>query len=412
MRHEPQTTGGSHDPDYVGDTKFPTILVPDVDRSHAVPVPGELAPLVRATEDAPCDLAPSMSALRTGTAGIRFLLQDNLDPTPLGLIGEQEAHAPVRPLVNLLVIGGANISRLPDIAHIANDQRSHACLVQRGDQFACLLVLNLSNLVFDLLQLFLFRADDALAPLRPFLHLAVDAGIEGGLQLVAVLDFGAQDPPIENMRVGAIVSRRHMHFAKINACNPLSLRTGNGLRLVGRNRLVLRSRPADDHRVRKIPWPGQHQRRVALAVGEPKRPLYQLHRGAFVFDAEVPLALMRRFGIRIVLATLPPTRKCSKEGLYAGIGCMGMEVVGGVPAHEVLGFQPDAFASDGTPKGNERLRIESPAFVRQFIELFACADLHAAYLIVPHMYVFFFSAPKTVICFIRDARGARAKAGA
>jgi hypothetical protein len=89
-----------------------------------------------------------------------------------------------------------------------------------------------------------------------------------------------------------------------------------------------------------------------------------------------------------------------------------MEFVGGVPAHEVLGIQPDAFASDGTPKGNERLRIESPAFLRQFIELFACADLHAAYLIVTHMYVFLFSAPKTVMCSICDARGARAKAGA
>jgi len=152
-------------PDYVGDTKFPTILVPDVDCSYTIAMPGELAPLVRATEDAPCDLAASVSAHRTGTAGIRFLLQDDLYPTPLGLIGEQEAHTPVRPLVNLLVIGGTNISRLPDIAHIANGQCSHACLVQCGDKFACLLVLDLSNLVFDLLQLFLFRTDDPLAPL-------------------------------------------------------------------------------------------------------------------------------------------------------------------------------------------------------------------------------------------------------
>ena len=74
-----------------------------------------------------------------------------------------------------------------------------------------------------------------------------------------------------------------------------------------------------------------------------------------------------------------------------------MQVVGGVPAHEVLGLQPDAFALGCTPKGNERLRIESPAFVCQFIVVFACADLHAAYLIVPHMSVFFFPAPKTVI---------------
>ena len=106
-----------------------------------------------------------MQALRTGTARVRFLLQDDFHAQVLCFVGEFEAHRTCRPLVNFLVVRVTNIGGLPKIAHIANDQRSHACLVQRGDQFACLLVLNLSNLVFDLLQLFLFRADDALAPL-------------------------------------------------------------------------------------------------------------------------------------------------------------------------------------------------------------------------------------------------------
>jgi len=41
-----------------------------------------------------------------------------------------------------------------------------------------------------------------------------------------------------------------------------------------------------------------------------------------------------------------------------------MEFIGGVPAHEVAGAEPYALVSDGTPKGYERLAIESPAFVR------------------------------------------------
>jgi len=53
MRPEPQATGGSHNPDYVGDAKFSTILVPDVDRAHTIAVPDEPTALVRAPEDAP-----------------------------------------------------------------------------------------------------------------------------------------------------------------------------------------------------------------------------------------------------------------------------------------------------------------------------------------------------------------------
>jgi len=83
-----------------------------------------------------------------------------------------------------------NICVLSQIAHVANDQRLHACLVQRGDESARLLVLDRFDLMFDLLELFLLGADDPLAPLAAFLHTPVNAGVEFGLQLVAVLHFG------------------------------------------------------------------------------------------------------------------------------------------------------------------------------------------------------------------------------
>jgi hypothetical protein len=35
--------------------------------------------------------------------------------------------------------------------------------------------------------------------------------------------------------------------------------------------------------------------------------------------------------------------------------------------------------------GDERLAIEPPALLREFIQVFACADLYAAYLILLHM---------------------------
>jgi len=96
MRHEQQATGGSHDPDYVGEAKVPTILVPDVDRSNAIPVPGEPAPLVRATEYPPARRTlAAVPAPGAGTRSMGFFLQDDRDSHLLRFVGKQEANAPV-----------------------------------------------------------------------------------------------------------------------------------------------------------------------------------------------------------------------------------------------------------------------------------------------------------------------------
>src|SRR6266704_7084666 len=50
MRHMPYARGGCHVRNNVGDTKFPTILVPDVHSSHAIPMPDEAALLVGTPE--------------------------------------------------------------------------------------------------------------------------------------------------------------------------------------------------------------------------------------------------------------------------------------------------------------------------------------------------------------------------
>jgi hypothetical protein len=88
-----QTRGGCHSPNYWAVTQ---ILSSDVDRSHAVAVIAPAAPFVRAAKDAALRLAPHMQALRAGTAGVGFLLQEDLHTQALCFVGELEAHAAMR----------------------------------------------------------------------------------------------------------------------------------------------------------------------------------------------------------------------------------------------------------------------------------------------------------------------------
>jgi hypothetical protein len=213
VRHEPQTTGGSHNPDYVGDAKFPTILIPDIGCSYRVAVPGQATPLVRTVEYAPIYSAfAPVSAPGAGTRRVGFFLQDDLHAQTLGFVGEFVSDAAMRPLMNLLVIFASNIGLLSDIAHIANDQRLHACLMQRGDEDGGLLMLDLLDLVFNLGELSFLGTDDALAALAAFLHLAINAAVQFRLQFVAVLDLGTQQSPVEDLGLGSIVGDRHMDF--------------------------------------------------------------------------------------------------------------------------------------------------------------------------------------------------------
>lgn len=114
---------------------------------------------------------------------------------------------------------------------------------------------------------------------------------------------------------------------------------------------------------------------------------------------------MRGFDVGIACpSALPPRLETGKECLDAGIRGVGMQLVGAMPTHEVLGFQPYPFVPDGAPEGGKHLAVEPPALLREFVHLFTCADMYAAYPIVPHSYVFFFSASQTVRGFVRDAR--------
>ncbi len=394
LRPKPQARGRCHDANY---WELTQILSSDVDAPHSIAVirPATL----RATEHPPGHLAPHVLTVRAGSTGVGLFLQEDLHPKPFCLIGEFEAHAPMRPLVNLLVVRRANIVALPKIAHIANHERLDACFMQRRYQVRRLLVLDLVNLLFDLLELFLFGTDDPLAPLAALLHVPIDAAVESRLQLIAVLHFGTQEPPVEDMGLGAIMTDRHMDFPKINPGHfPDREGAVQRLLLVGRNRLVLCAYPVNHDRLWGFPRPDEYERGIAFAVGEGKHPVLVAHGTRLVLNTKVPLALVRGFGVWVAcFLSLSPTLEGSEEGLHAGIGGMGMEVGAGMPAHQVFGLEPDALLAHRAPEGDQCLAVEPAAFAGQFIQLVGLADRDPSYLIVLHRYLFFFSAAKAVM---------------
>ncbi len=132
MRPEPYARGRCHVANYWTQVQ---ILSSDVTGSHAIPMPGELALLVGTVEHAPLRfaLAP-MSTHGTCLAGITFLLQGDYHSVSLSLVGKHVPHGAMGPLMEFLVIRGADIQVLSNIAHVANDHGLHALFIQRGNE--------------------------------------------------------------------------------------------------------------------------------------------------------------------------------------------------------------------------------------------------------------------------------------
>ncbi len=163
--------------------------------------------------------------------------------------------------------------------------------------------------------------------------------LEFGLELVLILLLRTQEPPVQDMGVLAIVGDGQVDLTQINARHTLFHQGQAGLdhRLhpVSSDGLILLACPVDHHRLGSPPGPIQDKRGVTLAIGEDEVPLLLSNRGAFVLNAKVPATTPGRFRVAITLAPRPPAFQSSKEGLHARIGCMGMELLGGVPAHHL-----------------------------------------------------------------------------
>ena len=307
MRCEPHARGGSHHPNYERDAKFLSILFPDVDRSNAIPVPRPATRLVRAGKDAPPWLAlAAVTAHRTGTRRVVFVLEYNAHPQSLSLVGELVAHRATRPLVDFLVIGGANIIVLADISNIANHDDLDALMIQRRDKSRGAFVFDILDLMLQFVELLLLGSNELLTPLGAFL-LTGNTAIQVCHELVAILSLGAREPSIENVGVFPIVGNRHVDFAQVDACHLLALRMHLCFfQAVGSNRFVLCARPVDDHRLRQLPGPIEDERGISLAVGKLEHSIFQTHGTALVFYAEVPFALAWWLRLRVALATFSP----------------------------------------------------------------------------------------------------------
>jgi len=94
MRRKPYARGGCHVRNNVGDTKFPTILIPDVHSPHAIPMIPEATLATREVPSLNCTLAP-MTTLRARPGRIRFFLQDGSHSKPFGLVGKHMPNAPM-----------------------------------------------------------------------------------------------------------------------------------------------------------------------------------------------------------------------------------------------------------------------------------------------------------------------------
>jgi hypothetical protein len=150
----PHADGGCHVPNYWAAAQ---ILLPDVDGSHAVPMPGEPTALVGAVKHAPCYLAlTDMPTHRATPTGSMLILKSNNHATSLDFVGEFVAHTAKGPLMDFLIVGGADIIPLPDIPDIANHHRLHALSIQRGNKARGAFVFDISDLVSEFPQLLVF----------------------------------------------------------------------------------------------------------------------------------------------------------------------------------------------------------------------------------------------------------------
>ncbi len=100
----------------------------------------------------------SLALVLTDRAGLgsgMLILQFHAHPQPLSFIGERVAHTASRPLVNLLIILGANIHVLPEISNVADDHGLYTLFIQRRNKSCCLLMLDILDLMLEFAQLFL-----------------------------------------------------------------------------------------------------------------------------------------------------------------------------------------------------------------------------------------------------------------
>ena len=151
MRPEPYPRGRCHSANYWTQVQ---ILSPDVTGSHSIPMPSEVTLFIGTVEYPALRLAfAPMSTHWTGFRRVGLFLQGHAHPVLLSLVGEQMTYCAVGPLMEFLIILGANIQVLPNIADIPNHKRLDTLSMQCRDQSACLFMFHIGYLMLQFLQL-------------------------------------------------------------------------------------------------------------------------------------------------------------------------------------------------------------------------------------------------------------------
>jgi hypothetical protein len=389
LRNVPAAGGGCHSPDYVAASEFATILCPDVKGSHRVPVALPSALFVDTVEDSPGRRAhPAMPTDWTRAGTVVLFLERDAHSGLLCLVCEFVPDAAKAPLMQLLVVGGANIEIVTDVSHIANHQPLDSLFSQGVDQVAGEFVFDISDLALDFLQVFLFGFDQFLATLTSLLG-GGDQLIEPLDELVLVLPQRTQVAAIHQVAVLPVVGDCRVDFTGINACHALLfapllvwfvflLWQIRAVGLVGGNCLVPGPCPVDHDRFGKAPFPGDAERRSATTVGKDEEALLEADGARLEFDLEVPLAAVRRSSVPIGLPEFSPGREGREKRLDRGIDSMGVQeavAIFGDEAHERFRLEPDPLVAHSSPEEDERSAIDFPCGVGKRVQVRCFANV-------------------------------------
>jgi hypothetical protein len=122
--------------------------------------------------------------------------------------------------MQFLIVKRAYIQVFADRANISDHQPLHAFSLQRADQVAGKFVFDILDLVLQCSQLFLFAVDELFASPGARLF-AGDSAIQFSFELVLILPFAAQEPPIHDVGVKPIMRNGRVYLAEVNACTLL-----------------------------------------------------------------------------------------------------------------------------------------------------------------------------------------------
>ena len=132
MRPKPYARGGCHSRNNVRATKFLTILVSDVHRSHSIAVCFEAT--LPTAEVTPLHFTlTAVSTLWACSTGVAFLLQDDLYPNELGFVAEHVNKACMWQLDEVLFVCFAHLWILLPQRIFTNNESSYSLLYQQID---------------------------------------------------------------------------------------------------------------------------------------------------------------------------------------------------------------------------------------------------------------------------------------